>query len=112
MIRPILKILGIILLVVAITTIIYTNSLIGVNEVPKKYLIELKEVLNEDGWRSSIFVISGKRWPLDNWLLTKISGASSNSQHLAGNAIDIIVLYPKRNGLSRSHSPLHSSTAL
>ena len=37
-------------------------------------------------------MISGRRWKLDNYILTKISGAASKSQHLKGNAIDIIVM--------------------
>ena len=92
MLRRSLKILIIFLLVVMISIMVYASSTIGVDEEPKKYLVELKEELNAAGLRPSIWVISGRRWKLDNWLLTKLSGAASNSQHLQGKAIDIVVL--------------------
>lgn len=71
---------------------VYANSLIGVQETAKEYLIALKEGMREEGLNPRLFVISGRRWQWDNWLLTKLSGAASNSQHLAGQAIDIVVL--------------------
>ena len=77
---------------------LYTNSLIGVNKIAKDYLKELKIELKNDGLNPNIFVISGRRWKLDNYILTKISGAASKSQHLHGNAIDIIVLDVNRDG--------------
>ena len=71
---------------------LYTNSLIGVNEVAKGYLVELKNELNKAGFHSNYFVISGRRWKVDNYILTKFGSAAKNSKHKSGQAIDIIVL--------------------
>jgi len=76
---------------------LYANSLIGVNTIPKDYLKKLKIELKTAGLKPNIFVISGRRWKLDNFILTKIGGAASKSQHLKGNAIDIIVLDVNRD---------------
>ena len=71
---------------------LYTNSLIGVNPKAKFYLQTLAKELKEKGYEPNYFVISGKRWALDNYLFNKFGGAAKKSQHLQGNAIDIIVL--------------------
>ena len=92
MLRRSLKILIVFLFVVVVSVIVYANSTIGVDEQAKRYLVELTEELKTAGLRPRIWVISGRRWKIDNWLLTKLSGAASNSQHLQGKAIDIVVL--------------------
>ena len=76
----------------------YTNSLIGVNQITKNYLQNLKETLKEKGFQPNLFVISGRRWQLDNYLLNTFGGAAKKSQHLKGNAIDIIVLDINNDG--------------
>jgi len=53
---------------------------------------ELKTEVRKQGYQTRFFVISGRRYALDNWLLNKFGGASSKSKHLKGQAIDIIVL--------------------
>ncbi len=77
---------------------LYTNSLIGVNETAKGYLLELKEELERSNLKANYFVLSGRRWKLDNYILTKLGGAASKSQHLSGTAIDIIVLDVNKDG--------------
>jgi len=47
--------------------------------------------LTKQGYKPSLIVISGKRAKWHNQLLTYF-GAASKSQHLKGNAIDILVL--------------------
>jgi len=71
---------------------LYTNSLIGVNSKAKTYLTKLDKELSRKGYAPNYFVISGRRWAWDNYLLNKFGGAAKKSQHLQGNAIDIIVL--------------------
>lgn len=71
---------------------LYTNSLIGVNSKAKFYLKTLNIEVLEKGYAPNFFVISGRRWAWDNYLLNKFGGAAKKSQHLKGNAIDIIVL--------------------
>ena len=71
---------------------LYTNSLICVDEQVKNYYAELKRELKRSNYKVRLFVISGRRWKLDNYLLTKFSGAASKSKHKVGQAIDIIVL--------------------
>ena len=71
---------------------LYTNSLIGVHSRAKNYLKTLDIELSKKGYSSNYFVISGRRWAVDNYILNKFGGAAKKSQHLRGNAIDIIVL--------------------
>lgn len=70
----------------------YTNSLLGVAPQSKRWLVELKNELNKKGYDVNLFVISGRRFWLDNWLLNKFGGAAAKSRHLKGEAIDIIIL--------------------
>lgn len=71
---------------------LYANSLLGVSDVSKNYLKELKIELKKQGLQPNLFVISGRRWQFDNYILRKLGTAARNSQHLKGNAIDIIIL--------------------
>lgn len=71
---------------------IYSSSLIGVNEQAKIYLQTLDKTVKAEGYQSNYYVISGRRWKPDNYLLNKFGGASSKSKHLKGQAIDILVL--------------------
>ena len=80
----------------------YTNSLVGVNPTSKDYLQQLKEEVEKEGYETDFFVISGKRWEVDNFILNKIGQAVSNSQHLEGNAIDILVLDVNNDGKSNA----------
>lgn len=79
---------------------LYTSSLIGVNEQSKKYLAELEEMLILEKYSPSYFVLSGRRWKLDNYLLNKFGGAAKNSVHKKGQAIDIIILDVNGDGVS------------
>ncbi len=87
-------------LVLALMVLIwlYTNSLIGVSAQAKAYYKELKHQLRAEGYATNIFVISGRRWQWDNWVLSQLSGAASKSKHLDGVAIDIIVLDVNKDG--------------
>ena len=80
----------------------YTNPLIGVNTLAKKYYTELKIELKKQNLNPKVFAISGKRWKLDNYLLTVLGGAASKSKHRLGEAIDIIVLDVNDDGISNS----------
>ena len=79
---------------------LYFNSLIGVDTATKECLKELKNSLIENQYDPNLFVISGRRFALDNWLLNLFGGAAKNSQHLQGTAIDIIVLDVNNDGIS------------
>lgn len=81
---------------------LYTNSLVGVNPISKDYLQQLKEEVEKEGYEADFFVISGKRWKVDNFILNKIGQAVPNSQHLKGNAIDILVLDVNDDGQSNA----------
>ncbi len=81
-----------------ILTYLYTNSLIGVAPKVKTYYQQLKERLVEKGHSPALWVISGRRWEWDNYLLYKFGNAARNSRHLKGEAIDIIVLDVNKDG--------------
>lgn len=53
--------------------------------------------MHERGYHPNVFVISGRRFWLDNKVL-QWGGASRNSRHLRGDAIDIVVLDVNRDG--------------
>ena len=80
----------------------YTNSLIGVNPTVKEYYSELQNELTNSGYKARMFVISGRRWGIDNWFLSQFGSASSKSRHKHGEAIDIIVLDVNDDGESNS----------
>jgi uncharacterized protein YcbK (DUF882 family) len=79
---------------------VYANSLFGVEKQAKDYYEELKTELIKEGYQSNLYVISGRRFGPDNWLLNRFGGAAKNSKHLAGQAIDVVVLDVNRDGLS------------
>lgn len=80
----------------------YTNSLIGVTEESITFYNELKTELKAKGYYPRMFAISGRRWALDNWILTNWGGAAPKSKHLMGQAVDIIVLDVNDDGKSNS----------
>ena len=94
LIKRILTVLG--LLVIGIW--LYAGSLIGVEKEARIAYKKLRKEIRNKGFQPKIFVISGKRWNLDNQILTRLSGASKNSQHLTGKAIDIIILDVNEDG--------------
>ncbi len=70
---------------------IYLNSLIGVDSDTIAVYRALRETVVARGYEPNFFVISGRRYRLDNWLLG-FGGAARKSRHLEGDAIDIVVL--------------------
>ncbi len=81
-------------------SLIYTSSLIGVDRTARAYLLELKQELREQGNSPNFFVFSGKRIKLHNDLLHHFGGAASQSRHLLGQAIDLIILDINGDGTS------------
>ena len=86
-------------LILCLLVWMYTNSLIGVDPIAKEKLKELRLQMLDRGYTDSFFVLSGRRWKWDNYLLNQFGGAAKNSQHLQGKAIDIIVLDVNKDGL-------------
>ena len=66
--------------------------MIGVHDDTVDAYRALKEELTEQGYRPRLLVISGRRYWLDNKILATFGGASRNSRHLRGDAIDVVVL--------------------
>ena len=81
-----------VLVVIALLFGIYTSSLIGVDDDTREVYRVLKARLAEDGHQPHLFVLSGRRYWLDNKILNTFGGASRNSRHLHGDAIDVVVL--------------------
>ncbi|MFK7972098.1 MAG: hypothetical protein AB8F95_17145 [Bacteroidia bacterium] len=93
-----LKRLTVVFLILGFLIWLYTNSLLGVKMTSKDYYAELKEALVSQGYQDNMFVLSGRRWQADNWFLTKFGGAVSQSRHLKGEAIDVIILDVNADG--------------
>lgn len=98
----IVKQLGVVLLILVGVIWFYTNSLVGVDGQLQSYYAELKKELRLNNYKAKLFAVSGRRWQLDNYLLTKFGSAASESKHKLGQAIDIIVLDVNKDGKSDS----------
>lgn len=83
---------GIVALILIVVIWLYTNSLIGVDKQVRNYYSQLKDELRQNNLRLRLFVISGRRWKIDNFILTRFGNAVPDSKHKSGQAIDIIVL--------------------
>lgn len=86
------------LLLIALLFVTYTSSLVGVREETVDVYRALKEALVEQGYAPRLLVMSGRRYALDNKILATLGGASRNSRHLQGDAIDVVVLDVNRDG--------------
>ncbi len=63
---------------------IYACSLIDVNEKVKNHFSFLKKEITKQGYQTNLYVISGRRWKLDNYLLSKFGEAASKSKPKEG----------------------------
>ncbi len=88
------------LLLIAGLALIYTSSLIGVEAETIAVYRSLKSEIAKQGHNPRLLVISGRRFWLDNKFLTTFGGASRNSRHLHGDAIDVVVLDINRDGVA------------
>lgn len=82
---------------------LYANSLIGVDTKVKTHYADLKAELIRQGYKTSLFAVSGRRWEWDNYLLSEFGGAAKNSKHKSGYAIDVIVLDINDDGIINSN---------
>jgi uncharacterized protein YcbK (DUF882 family) len=83
---------GIVALILIVVIWLYTNSLIGVDKQVRNYYSLLKNELRQNNLPLRLFAISGRRWKIDNYVLTWFGNAVQDSKHKSGQAIDIIVL--------------------
>lgn len=89
------KILKTTLIIVAIATAIfflYCNNTSLINLKTQNFYNDLKVSLKQKGYSTSLIVISTKRVKWHNDLQVKLSGAAKESKHLAGDAMDFMVL--------------------
>jgi len=75
----------------------YANNLKGISPTTLTYYQRLKTELSSQGYQPNLIVISSKRHPWHNQLLTYF-GAAKNSQHLKGTALDIMVMDINNDG--------------
>ncbi len=81
-------------------TLLYTSSLIGVDKETINAYRSLKAELTDLGYKPRMFVISGRRYQLDNKILATFGGASRKSRHMRGQAIDVVVLDINQDGVA------------
>ena len=96
-----LWVLGIFVLLL-VSYFAFCATLIGVNPKTKDYFNQLKMELEEQGYRPALFVMSTKRLKLQNELIRPF-GAAKYSQHLKGNALDVLVLDVNGDGKANSN---------
>lgn len=81
---------------------VYCCSLINVHPTAIQYFEQLKTETVAQGYRPSFYVLSGKRNKYHNQFLTRFGGAASQSRHLKGEAIDVVVLDVNRDGVANT----------
>jgi uncharacterized protein YcbK (DUF882 family) len=92
-----------ILLVIAGGMFYYLTDTSKVNPTTQHYYTQLKDTLRLRGYTGDIHIVSAKRPAWFNSILVKLNtGAKPYSQHLHGNAIDIIVLDINNDGSSNA----------
>lgn len=79
---------------------IYCCSLINVHPTAIQYFEQLKAETVAQGYRPSFYVMSGKRNQVHNQFLARFGGAATQSRHLVGEAIDVVVLDVNRDGVA------------
>ncbi|KAB2918259.1 MAG: M15 family metallopeptidase [Bacteroidetes bacterium] len=90
-----------ILLISSTAVFFYLTDVSKVNPKTVAFYNQLKDSLNERGYKADFYIVSCKRPKWFNSILVKLkSGAKPYSQHLHGNAIDIIVLDVNNDGKS------------
>lgn len=92
-----------ILLLIASVLFYYLTDTSKVNAKTLNYYSQLKDSLKLHGYSTNFYIVSCKRPVWYNNILVKLkNGAKPNSQHLKGNAIDIIVFDINNDGNSNS----------
>lgn len=88
-------------LVITVGGFFYLTDTSKVNPKTLTYYHQLKDTLKSNGYAANLYLVSGKRPKWFNSVLVKLkSGAKLYSQHLHGNAIDVIVLDVNNDGKS------------
>ena len=98
----IFKFLAIVLLLSIAIFFLYFNNTRLTNSKTVQFYHQLKDTLIARGYKSSLLVISTKRFKWHNAIQEKLSGAASKSKHLTGEALDFIVFDVNANGTSNS----------
>jgi uncharacterized protein YcbK (DUF882 family) len=93
-----IRFIAISLSIIVVLLAFYTQSLWGVKEQSKIYLQQLRVELTKQGYKPAFYTLCGRRYWLDNALLSVLGGASIKSHHLKGEAIDIVVLDVNSDG--------------
>jgi uncharacterized protein YcbK (DUF882 family) len=81
----------------------YLTDTSKVNPITRTYCAQLKDSLRLRGYTTDFYIVSAKRPAWFNNILVKLkTGAKSYSQHLHGNAIDIVVMDINNDGSSNA----------
>ncbi len=90
-------------MIIATCGFFYLTDTSKVNPKTLGYYLQLKDTLKSNGYSPNLYVVSGRRPKWFNSVLVKLkSGAKPYSQHLHGNAIDVIVLDVNNDGKSNT----------
>lgn len=93
-----------IVLLVAVVLFYYLTDTSKVNPKTIAYYSQLKHSLKLKGYKARIYIVSCKRPKWYNTILVKLkTGAKPYSQHLHGDAIDIIVLDVNNDGKTNTN---------
>lgn len=78
-------------LVGVIVFFIHFNNTKHTSPVVNGYYYDLKQLLKEKGYSNNLIVISTKRSKLENYFFENFSVAATDSHHLTGQALDLLV---------------------
>ncbi|MFM7328618.1 MAG: hypothetical protein ACKO3B_07785 [Bacteroidota bacterium] len=89
---------GLVFASLSVVFLFYFNNTALVHPKTTRYYNKLKSELHRKGYADRLLVISTKRMPWHNRLLAIMNGASPESLHLKGTAMDFLVLDINRDG--------------
>src|SRR4030095_15088431 len=97
-----LKIITAVILVVMAVFFLYCNNTALANKKTVAFYNQLKNTLQNSGYKTRLLVISTQRVGWHNYIQTKFTHAAKKSKHLTGDAIDFLVFDINSDGKSDS----------
>ena len=91
--------LGLVLILLMISYLVFCKTLIGVNSQSVVYYHVLQQQLKEKGYAPRFWIVSTVRPQWFNDILVSLAGgAAPKSRHIVGDAIDIVVMDVNKDG--------------
>jgi uncharacterized protein YcbK (DUF882 family) len=90
--KRVLNILALLVVLLAAVFFLYCNNTGLANPKTVAFYYQLKDTLRSRGYSGRLLVVSTRRLNIHNQIQVRYAGAASRSRHLAGDALDFLVL--------------------